>query len=124
MSRIERNYLHDNGPASSTGGGFKAKGVYSDDGSTNWNISENVIENNAGPNFRVDVGLPRRHHQQYSWSDSTRLRQRRARALRLHQCVASRGPREGTQGTHALVPIPPNHRTEDKHSQRTKKPEK
>ena len=68
MSRIERNYMHDNGPASSTGGGFKAKGVYSDDGSTNWNISENVIENNAGPNFVWMSGC--RDGTINSWSDN------------------------------------------------------
>ena len=51
MSQIVRNYLHDNGPSSPSGGGQKAKGLYSDEGSTNWNISGNVIENNGGPNF-------------------------------------------------------------------------
>jgi hypothetical protein len=39
MSQIVRNYLHDNGPSSDRGGGQKAKALYSDDGSTNWNIS-------------------------------------------------------------------------------------
>ena len=50
MSQILRNYLHDNGPPSDRGG-QKAKALYSDEGSTNWNISGNVVENNGGPNF-------------------------------------------------------------------------
>ena len=32
-------------------GGQKAKALYSYEGSTNWNISGNVVENNGGPNF-------------------------------------------------------------------------
>ena len=50
MSQILRNHLHDNGPPSDRGG-QKAKALYSDEGSTNWNISGNVVENNGGPNF-------------------------------------------------------------------------
>ena len=69
MSRIERNYLHHNGPASSTGGGFKAKALYSDSGSTNWRVSQNVIEDNAGPNFVWMSGC-RDGTINNSWSDN------------------------------------------------------
>ena len=69
MSQIVRNYLHDNGPVGSAKGGQKAKGLYSDDGSTNWDISENVIENNSGPNF-VWVSGCRDTTINNSWSDN------------------------------------------------------
>jgi hypothetical protein len=68
MSQILRNYLHDNGPTGPTGG-QKAKGLYSDEGSTNWNISGNVIENNSGPNFVWMAGC-RGLGINNSWSDN------------------------------------------------------
>eukprot|EP01043_Picozoa_sp_COSAG02_P009889 COSAG02_NODE_341_length_24173_cov_28.504777_8_plen_616_part_00 len=70
MSQILNNYLHDNGPSSSSSGGQKVKALYSDAGSTNWNISGNVIENNAGPNFVWMSGC-REASINNSWSDNS-----------------------------------------------------
>ena len=46
-----------------------AKNRYSDEGSTNWNISGNVIENNGGPNFVWMSGC-RDTAINNSWSDN------------------------------------------------------
>lgn len=85
MSQILRNYLHDNGPASASGGGQKAKALYSDDGSTNWNISGNVIENNGGPNFVWMSGC-RDSTINNSWSNNS------------YSCKIVRGKTLGTHG--------------------------